>query len=108
MYGGLIKSILYNFLNKLRNKFGQEDNLTENQGGIKYIGIITYYLITINIPVKDTKTSYQYDTILLCANKWTRLDIYLRAPFLCTQVRSLALQDHTQIGRVIGYLKNTV
>ena len=28
--------------------------------------------------------------------------------FLCTRVKSPTIQDHTQIGRIIGYLKNTV
>ena len=55
LYGQLIKSILYNFLNKLRSEFGQEDDLMENQGQVhEYIGIIIYYLITRNIPLKDT------------------------------------------------------
>ena len=43
--------------------------------------------------------------MLLFVNKWKRPDIHLRAPFLCTGVKSSALQDHTQIGRVIGNLK---
>ena len=31
LYGQLIKSILDNFLNKLRSEFGQEDDLIENK-----------------------------------------------------------------------------
>ena len=46
LYGRIIKSILNNFLNKLRSKFGQEDDLTENQGQIhEHIGIKIYCLI---------------------------------------------------------------
>ena len=32
LYDQLVKSILYNFLDKLRSEFGQEDKLTENRG----------------------------------------------------------------------------
>ena len=83
----------------------------ENQGWIhEYIGIIIYSLITRNIPLKDTKTLYHYVAMLLFENKWTRLDIHLHlhlyVPFLCTRVKSPALQDHTTIGRTIGCLKN--
>ena len=83
LYGQLVRSMLYIFIDKLRSGFGQEDGLTENQGRIhEYIGIIIYYLVTRNIPVKDTKTLYQHVTILLCANKWTWLDIHLHVQFL--------------------------
>ena len=30
LYGGLIKTVLGNFLDKLRSEFGQEDDLAEN------------------------------------------------------------------------------
>ena len=66
----LIKSILYNSLNKLRSEFGQGDDLPENHERIhEYIGIMIYYLITRNIPLKDTTTLLHYVPMLLFANK---------------------------------------
>ena len=109
MYGRLIKSILYNFLNKLRSELGQEDDLMENLGRThEYMGSIICYLITRNILVKNTKTLHHNVAMLLFTNKSTRLDIHLRVPFLCTRVKSPALQDRTKIEIIIGCLKSTV
>ena len=108
-HGQVIKSLLYNFLNKLRSEFGQKDDLTENQGRIhEYKGIIIYYLITRNIPLEDTKTLYHHVAMLLFANKWTSLDIHLCVLFLCTKVKSPTLQDATKIWRIICYQDKTV
>ena len=53
-------------------------------------------------------TIYYHVALLLFANKWMRPNIHLCVPCLCTRGKSLAIQDHTKIGRVIGYLKNSV
>ena len=88
--------------------FGQEHNLTENQGQInKCIVINIYCLIARHVPLKDTKTLYFHVIILLFAKR-TRPDIQLCVPFLCRQVKSPTIQDHSKIGRIISYLKNTV
>ena len=59
--------------------------------------------------MKDTQTLYHHVAMLLFTNKWTRLDIiHLCVLFLYTQIKLPALQDHTKIGRIIGYLKNAV
>ena len=70
MYIWLIKTTLYNFLDKLRSESGQEDDFT--------------------------------------ANKWTWFDIQICITFLLSRVISQTLLDFTKIGRVIGYLIDTV
>ena len=42
-------------------------------------------------------SSEEYKNAILFTNKWTTLNIYLRVPFLCTQIKSLELQDHTKL-----------
>ena len=78
LYSRLIKIILDNFLNKLRSEFGQENDLTENQGRIhEYIGTKIYYLIVGNIPLKGTNVFNYHVSMLLFTNKWTRPDMHL-------------------------------
>ena len=103
LYGWLIKSILDILMNKIRSEFGQEDDLTENQGQIEI-----YCLIAGTIPLKDTKMLYYHVEMLLFAKNWIRPNIQVCVPFLCTQVKSPTIQDHTKIERVTGYLIDTV
>ena len=81
----------------------------ENQEQIhEYISTKIYCLVAVNISLKDIKILCYHIAMLLFADKWTRPDLYLCVPFLCTRVKSQAIYDHTIIGRVVGYLNNIV
>ena len=57
---------------------------------------------------EDMDIFHRYIAILLFANKWARPDLQMYVTFLCTRVKSPTEQDHTKLGKVIGYLKDTV
>ena len=63
LYGRLIETLWYNFRNKLRSEFGQEENLTENQGQIhEYIDIMMYYLLKYTEAECIIRSICYYDT----------------------------------------------
>ena len=61
-----------------------------------------------SLSIKDTGLFHQHVARLLVASKRARPDIQVCVAFLYTRVISPNEQDYKKLGRVIGYLKETV
>ena len=61
-----------------------------------------------SLPTKDAELFHYRVARLLLASKRARPDTQVCVAFLCTRIKSLIEQDYKKIGRVIGYLKETI
>ena len=60
------------------------------------------------LPPKEAELFYCHVARLLFASKRARHDIQVCVAFLYTQIKSPTEKDYTKLGRVIGYLEETV